>query len=317
MSRLLQQLVNGTVLGATIGLIALGYTMVYGIIQLINFAHGEIFMIGAFSGLYAYNHFIPESLRQNPAVALPLVMLAAVVASTVVAVLTERLAYRPLRNAPRLAPLITAIGVSIALQEAIRLFYPGGKNRQSFPRIISSGGFHFGGGGPVGPDQAAGGVTIAWTSVFTVVTAVVLMLALEAFVNRTRLGKAMRATSQDPETARLMGIDTDKVIVVAFILGGALAGVAGVIQGVRFTAIDFRIGFLAGIKAFTAAVLGGIGNIRGAVLGGFVIGMVEALATEYLPNGSAWKDVWAFVVLVVVLTFRPQGLLGEQVAVRS
>jgi branched-chain amino acid transport system permease protein len=304
-ARLVQQLVNGTVLGATIGLIALGYTMVYGIIQLINFAHGEIFMIGAFSGLYAYNHFIPESLRQNTAVALPIVMLAAIAASIAVAVLTERLAYRPLRHAPRLAPLITAIGVSIALQEAIRLFYPGGKNRQSFPRLISGGTFEI------------GGVTIAWTSVFTVVTALVLMVALEAFVNRTRLGKAMRATSQDPETARLMGIDTDKVIVVAFVLGGALAGVAGVIQGVRFTAIDFRIGFLAGIKAFTAAVLGGIGNIRGAVLGGFVIGIVEALATEYLPRGSDWKDVWAFVVLVVVLTFRPQGLLGEQVAVRA
>jgi branched-chain amino acid transport system permease protein len=304
-ARLVQQLVNGTVLGATIGLIALGYTMVYGIIQLINFAHGEIFMIGAFSGLYVYTHFIPESLRENTAVTLPLVMLAAIVASIAVAVLTERFAYRPLRHAPRLAPLITAIGVSIALQEAIRLFYPGGKNRQSFPRLISGGTFE------------VGGVTIAWTSVFTVVTALVLMLALEAFVNRTRLGKAMRATSQDPETARLMGIDTDKVIVVAFILGGALAGVAGVIQGVRFTAIDFRIGFLAGIKAFTAAVLGGIGNIRGAVLGGFVIGIVEALATEYLPRGSDWKDVWAFVVLVVVLTFRPQGLLGEQVAVRA
>jgi branched-chain amino acid transport system permease protein len=232
-------------------------------------------------------------------------MLAAMAASTAVAVLAERFAYRPLRNAPRLAPLITAIGVSIALQEAIRLFYPGGKNRQSFPRIISSGTFE------------VGGVTIPWTSVFTVVTAIVLMLALEAFVNRSRLGKAMRATSQDPETARLMGIDTNKVIVVAFALGGALAGVAGVIQGVRFTAIDFRIGFLAGIKAFTAAVLGGIGNIRGAVLGGFVIGIVEALATEYLPRGSDWKDVWAFVVLIVVLTIRPQGLLGERVAVRA
>jgi branched-chain amino acid transport system permease protein len=304
-ARLVQQLVNGTVLGATIGLIALGYTMVYGIIQLINFAHGEIFMIGAFAGLYAYNHFIPEALRENTAVTLPLVMLAAMAASTVVAVLAERFAYRPLRHAPRLAPLITAIGVSIALQEAIRLFYPGGKNRQSFPRLISADTFEI------------GGVTIAWTSVFTVVTAVVLMLALEAFVNRTRLGKAMRATSQDPETAKLMGIDTDKVIVVAFALGGALAGVAGVIQGVRFTAIDFRIGFLAGIKAFTAAVLGGIGNIRGAVLGGFVIGIVEALATEYLPRGSDWKDVWAFVVLIVVLTVRPQGLLGERVATRA
>jgi branched-chain amino acid transport system permease protein len=304
-SRFLQQLVNGTVLGATIGLIALGYTMVYGIIQLINFAHGEIFMIGAFSGLYAYNHLLPEAARENVFVALPLVMLAAMAASTVMAVLAERFAYRPLRNAPRLAPLITAIGLSIALQEAIRLFYPGGKNPQFFPRLVSGGTFE------------VGGVTIAWTSVFTVVTAVVLMLALEAFITRTRLGKAMRATSQDAETARLMGIDTNKTIVIAFALGGALAGVAGVIQGVRFTQIDFRIGFLAGIKAFTAAVLGGIGNIRGAMLGGLVIGLVEALATEYVPHGSAWKDVWAFVVLIAVLTFRPQGLLGERVAVRA
>jgi branched-chain amino acid transport system permease protein len=304
-SRLLQQLVNGTVLGATIGLIALGYTMVYGIIQLINFAHGEIFMIGAFSGLYAYNHVIPESLRDNTMVTLSVVMVAAMTASTVVAILTERFAYRPLRHAPRLAPLITAIGVSIALQEAIRIFYPGGKNRQSFPRIISGDYF------------TVADVRIPWTSVFTVVTALVLMLALEAFVNRTRLGRAMRATSQDPETASLMGIDTNKVIVIAFAVGGALAGVAGVIQGVRFTAIDFRIGFLAGIKAFSAAVLGGIGNIRGAMLGGLVIGIVEALATEYLPRGAAWKDVWAFVVLILVLTVRPQGLLGERVAVRA
>jgi branched-chain amino acid transport system permease protein len=304
-ARLVQQLVNGTVLGATFGLIALGYTMVYGIIQLINFAHGEIFMIGAFSGLYAYNHFIPESLRTNNVVALPLVMVAAMAASTAVAVAAERFAYRPLRNAPRLAPLITAIGVSIGLQEAVRLFYPGGKNLLSFPRLVSEETFH------------VGGVTISWTQVFTVVTAVVLMVALEFFINRTRLGKAMRATAQDPETAQLMGIDTDKIIVVAFILGGALAGVAGVIQGVRFSQIDFRIGFLAGIKAFTAAVLGGIGNIRGAMLGGFVIGLVEALATEYIPHGGAWKDVWAFVVLIVVLTVRPQGLLGEQVAVRA
>ncbi|HEV3365103.1 MAG TPA: branched-chain amino acid ABC transporter permease, partial [Acidimicrobiia bacterium] len=204
MSRFVQQLVNGTVLGATIGLIALGYTMVYGIIQLINFAHGEIFMIGAFSGLFAFNHFIPEAWRDNAFVTLPLVMLAAMAASTLVAVLAERFAYRPLRNAPRLAPLITAIGVSIALQEAIRLFYPGGKNPQFFPRMVSEGTFRIG-GETVGGEYVGGGVTIPWTSVFTVVTAIVLMLALEAFVNRTRLGKAMRATSQDPETAKLMG----------------------------------------------------------------------------------------------------------------
>jgi branched-chain amino acid transport system permease protein len=304
-SRLAQQLVNGTVLGATIGLIALGYTMVYGIIQLINFAHGEIFMIGSYAGLAAYTYVLPDSVTRNAWVTLPAVLIVAGAASSAVAVLAERLAYRPLRNAPRLAPLITAIGVSIGLQEAVRLFYPGAKRQLSFPRIISDRGFK------------VGDVAIPWTSVFAVVSAVVLMLALEAFVNRSRLGKAMRATSQDPETARLMGIDTDKVIVVAFALGGALAGVAGVIQGIRFVSLDFHIGFVAGIKAFTAAVLGGIGNIRGAMLGGLVIGLVEALATEYIPQGGAWKDVWAFVVLILVLTLRPQGLLGEQVAVRA
>ncbi|HVW33619.1 MAG TPA: branched-chain amino acid ABC transporter permease [Acidimicrobiia bacterium] len=305
MSRLVQQLVNGTVLGATIGLIALGYTMVYGIIQLINFAHGEIFMVGSYAGLALYTYALPDSWTRHAVITLPLVMLAAAVAAAVVAVLAERLAYRPLRNAPRLAPLITAIGVSIGLQEAVRLFYPGGKNTLPFPGIISRGAF------------SVAGVTIAWTSVFTVVVAALSMVALDLFVNGTRLGKAMRATSQDPQTAQLMGIDTDKVIVVAFALGGALAGVAGVIQGIRFVALDFHIGFIAGIKAFTAAVLGGIGNIRGAMLGGLVIGLVEALATEYVPHGGQWKDVWAFVVLILVLTLRPEGFLGEEVAVRA
>lgn len=305
MSRLVQQLVNGAVLGATIGLIALGYTMVYGIIQLINFAHGEVFMVGAFAGLAAYRYVLPESLTDNVPLTLAVVLLAAMLVSVVTAMLLERLAYRPLRNAPRLAPLITAIGASIVLQEAVRLFYPGGKRLQSFPRIISTGTFEI------------GGVTVAWTSAFAVVIAVVLMVALDAFVNRTRIGKAMRATSQDPDTAKLMGINTDRIIVVAFILGGALAGVAGVIQGIRFISIDFRIGFAAGISAFTAAVLGGIGNIRGAMLGGFVLGIVQSLATEYLPRGSDWKDVWAFVVLIVILTLRPQGLLGERVGART
>jgi branched-chain amino acid transport system permease protein len=279
--------------------------MVYGIIQLINFAHGEVFMVGAFAGLAAYRYVLPESLAGNVPVTLTVVLLAAMAASTVTAVLLERLAYRPLRRAPRLAPLITAIGASIALQEIVRLFYPEGKRLQSFPRIVSTRTFE------------VGGVTVSWTSVFAVTVAVVLMVALDIFVNRTRVGTAMRATSQDADTAKLMGIDTDRIIVVAFVLGGALAGVAGVIQGIRFTSIEFRMGFAAGISAFTAAVLGGIGNIRGAVLGGFVLGIVQALATEYLPRGSDWKDVWAFVVLIVVLTLRPQGLLGERVGART
>ena len=292
-------------LGATYGLIALGYTMVYGIIQLINFAHGEIFMVGAFGGLTVYRYWLPEAWASNVWVALPAVLLVAMIVSVAAAVLMERLAYRPLRNAPRLAPLITAIGVSIFLQEAVRLFYPDGKRQQAFPQLISSGTF----------DVA--GVTVPWVSVFVVVVAVVLMIALQVFVKKTKTGKAMRATSQDPESAKLMGIDVNRVIVVTFVIGAALAAVAGVMQGMRFAQIDFRIGFISGLKAFTAAVLGGIGNITGAVLGGFLLGIVEAMATQYVPHGSSWKDVWAFVVLIAVLVIRPGGLLGERVATRA
>jgi branched-chain amino acid transport system permease protein len=279
--------------------------MVYGIIQLINFAHGEIFMVGAFGGLTVYRYWLPEAWASNVWVALPAVLLGAIIFSVAAAVLMERLAYRPLRNAPRLAPLITAIGVSIFLQEAVRLFYPDGKRQQAFPQLISSGTF----------DVA--GVTVPWVSVFVVVVAVVLMIALQVFVKKTKTGKAMRATSQDPESAKLMGIDVNRVIVVTFVIGAALAAVAGVMQGMRFAQIDFRIGFISGLKAFTAAVLGGIGNITGAVLGGFLLGIVEAMATQYVPHGSSWKDVWAFVVLIAVLVIRPGGLLGERVATRA
>jgi branched-chain amino acid transport system permease protein len=304
MTQFFQQLVNGLVLGANYGLIALGYTMVYGIIQLINFAHGEIFMVGAFAGLTMFKYILPDSVRRNSYVALPLVLLAAVVVAVITAVLMERLAYRPLRNAPRLAPLITAIGVSIFLQEAVRVYYPGATHALAFPPFIRG-------------TVQIGGVTIAKVSIFVVTVALGLMLALQTFVRTSTTGRAMRATSQDPDTARLMGIDTDKIIVITFALGAALAGIAGVLQGMRFIQIDFRMGFLAGLKAFTAAVLGGIGNITGAVLGGFVLGMVEVMATQYLPLGSGYKDVWAFVVLILVLVFRPEGLLGERVGTRS
>jgi branched-chain amino acid transport system permease protein len=305
-----QQLVNGIELGALYGLIALGYTMVYGIIQLINFAHGEVFMVGAMGGLALWNYVLPHSLPT--VVSLVLVLLAAVTTSVVVALVMERFAYRPLRNAPRLAPLITAIGVSLMLQELVRLWYPQGKHRplgatadQQFPQFVKPN--HY----------TVGGVQIRHITIFIVVVALGLMLALSSFVRKTRTGKAMQATAQDRDTAQLMGIDTDRVIVVAFVLGAALAGVAGVMQGMQVGTIGFRMGFLAGIKAFTAAVLGGIGNIAGAVLGGFLIGIVEAMATQYIPHGSAWKDVWAFVVLIVVLVFRPAGLLGERVVSRA
>jgi branched-chain amino acid transport system permease protein len=321
-SQFAQQLVNGVVLGALYGLIALGYTMVYGIIQLINFAHGEVFMIGAFGGLAFYTKVLPKGLPAP--VALLLVLLAAIATSVATAVIMERFAYRPLRNAPRLAPLITAIGVSLFLQELVRLYYfdGGAKSDRPFPQFIAGKNIYLGGTTSTANGKLvhSGGVQIARVDLFVVVVAIVLMIALSTFVRQSRTGKGMQATAQDRDTAQLMGIDTNRIIVIAFVLGAALAGVAGVMQGLQVGTIGFRMGFVAGIKAFTAAVLGGIGNIAGAVLGGFLIGMVEVMATQYAPKplyGGAWKDVWAFVVLIIVLVVRPAGLLGERVTSRA
>ncbi|MEI7778671.1 MAG: branched-chain amino acid ABC transporter permease [Actinomycetes bacterium] len=301
MQELLQQLANGVVLGALYGLIALGYTMVYGIIQLINFAHGEIFMVGAFGSLFTWDFILGKPTSPW---SIPLILIGGVVAAVGVAVLMERFAYRPLRNAPRLAPLITAIGVSVFLQESVRLFYPGGRQAQLiFPQLIS------------GPPVHIGSVEIDRPSIFILVVAIICMVGLDAFVQRSRTGRAMRATAQDPDTARLMGINTDRIIVTAFVLGAALAAVAGMSWGLKYGFVVFDIGFLAGLKAFTAAVLGGIGNLRGAVLGGFILGIVEAMATQFF--GQSWKDVSAFVILILVLILRPQGLLGERVADRA
>ena len=307
MQLFLQQLVNGVVLGATYGLVALGYTMVYGIVQLINFAHGEIFMLGGFGALTVYL-WLPSGTPVG--IELPLMLIGGMIVSVAAAMLMERFAYRPLRGAPRLAPLITALGVSVSLQELVRNFYPGAQDIRVFPQLVN-------------PDyqiNLGGGVQISAPSLVTVVVAVIGMVALSTYVRKSRTGRAMQATAQDPDTARLMGIDTDRIIVTAFALGAALAAVAGMAQGLRFGQVDFRMGFITGIKAFTAAVLGGIGNISGAVLGGFTLGIVEVMSTQYAPhpfNGGAWKDAWAFVVLIVVLVFRPTGLLGESVAARA
>ena len=315
MELFLQQLVNGLSLGALYALIAVGYTVVYGIVQLINFAHGEIFMMGAFGALSTWLILGARAEVLSFWMLLPM-LVGGIVVSVAVALLTERLAYRPLRNAPRLAPLITAIGVSVFLQEAVRLLYgriptfPDAKLAIPFPQI----------GFVTGPAVNLGGVVIQRAAVFTLVALAICTVVLFIFVNRTRLGRAMQATSQDPDTARLMGINVDKIIMVAFALGAALAAVAGLAHGLRYTNIDFRMGFLAGLKAFTAAVLGGIGNINGAVLGGLVLGVIEAMATAYIPGqfgGSSWKDVWAFALLILVLVFRPQGLLGARVVDRA
>jgi branched-chain amino acid transport system permease protein len=309
----LQQIESGLAVGALYGLIAIGYTMVYGIVQLINFAHGEIFMTGGMGALLVYMWLLPSGT--SLAIALPLMLLGGMLTSTIIAVGAERLAYRPLRTAPRLAPLITAIGLSFVLQQIVFLWMPvkganslGAKKAQPFPQF---------GGKPF----TLGSLVIQRAEVLTIVVAIVCMAALGYFVYRTRTGRAMQATSQDPDTARLMGIDTDKMIVLAFAIGAALAAVAALCYGLKEGSVNFDVGFLYGLKAFTAAVLGGIGNVYGAMLGGVVLGIVESLIVHYTSGhyfgGSAWRDVWAFALLIVVLLIRPQGLLGERVADRA
>ncbi len=308
MSTLLSQIVNGLVLGSLIGLIALGYTMVYGIIQLINFAHGEIFMVGTYGGLAMFTYLLPTFVQQQWYLALPLLLVGGAAVSVAVAVAMERFAYRPLRGAPRLAPLITALGVSVALQEVVRVFYPGATSALPFPKVFVEGTWIV----PIGE-----GVPIRYTGLLIIVVSLVLAVGLQQFVDRSRLGRAMRATAHDRDVARLMGIDPDRVIVLTFVLGGLLAGVAGIMYGADLGFVNIDIGFQTGIFAFTAAVLGGIGSIRGAVVGGLVIGLVKSLGGQYLPGGTAYDYVWIFVVLIAVLVFRPQGFFGETERVRA
>lgn len=309
MNELPQQLANGLILGAMYGLIAIGYTMVYGIIQLINFAHGEIFMIGGFGALTVYLG-LPSGFSLIAAI--PLMIVGGVIAAVAISMAAERFAYRPLRGGPRLAPLITAIGLSLALQQAVWMWYPDATKDRSFPQFE-------------GEALDILGATIQRGDIFVLVVAPLCMLALGLFVSKTRSGRGMQATSQDPDTAKLMGINTDRIIVMAFAIGAAFAAVAAVAYGLKNGQIGFRMGFIMGLKAFTAAVLGGIGNIYGAMLGGIVLGVAEALATGYMSEvpgmelfgGGAWKDVWAFALLIIVLLVRPQGLLGERVADRA
>ncbi|MDX3450487.1 branched-chain amino acid ABC transporter permease [Streptomyces sp. ME02-8801-2C] len=310
MNTLPQQLANGLFLGSMYGLIAIGYTMVYGIVQLINFAHGEIFMTGGFGALTVYLYVLPNGTSMW--LALPAMLIGGGIVSVLIAVGAERFAYRPLRGAPRLAPLITAIGLSLALQQVVFNGYPDAKTDINFPQL------------PFGPWHL-GSVSISSGSVFVIVAAPLCMAALALFVNLSRTGRAMQATAQDPDTAQLMGIDTNRIIVIAFAIGGFFAAVAAVAYGLRYGSVKYDMGFQMGLKAFTAAVLGGIGNIYGAMLGGLVLGLAETMATSYIDGipgmqqlgGGGWASVWAFVLLILVLLFRPQGLVGERVADRA
>jgi branched-chain amino acid transport system permease protein len=262
-------------------------------------------MVGAFGGLAVWRFVLPEGMKEDWYVALPLMLVGGVVVSVTIAMLMERFAYRPLRNAPRLAPLITALGVSIALQEAVRIWFPDADRSQPFPRVF------------IDSQVKIGPIEIPATGLLLIATAILLGLLVQLYVNKTRMGRAMRATSQDRDTARLMGVNPDRVIVLTFVIGAALAGIAGVMYGMHVQTLGVRAGFQTGIFAFTAAVLGGIGSLPGAVIGAFIIGLVERLGGQYLPGGTAYAYVWVFVVLILVLVFRPQGLFGESEKVRA
>ncbi len=298
--------VNGIMLGSVYALIALGYTLVYGILRMINFAHSEVFMAGAFNS-YFLGTALNQSgfLEENPVVGLLLIFAMAMTTSTIVAVLLERIAYRPLRGAPRIVSLITAIGASFFLQYTFKGLY--GAGVKPYPRISV-----------LNESLAFGEFKILYMQIFVVAAALVLMAALYYIVQRTKVGKAMRAVSEDFDTAALMGIDVDRIIVITFILGGALAGAAGVLWSLVFPQVNFVMGFVPGLKAFTAAVLGGIGNIPGAMVGGLFLGLIESVGPGLFLDGlkvtaaHQLKDVIAFTMLVLVLIFRPSGILGEK-----
>lgn len=301
----ISQALNGLVLGGVYALVALGYTLVYGILLMINFAHGEVMMIGAFTGVFALQFFTALGWMSGPTtmvvLALLLIAAAGMLGSIVTGVTLERVAYRPLRGAPRLVPLISAIGASLFLQYSVLLVFGVSPRTYTRPPLLE-GGFR------------VGDVFVPYTGVIIFVLSLLLMLALYLIVQRTKLGKAMRAVAEDKGTAALMGIDVDRVIVFTFILSAALAGAAGVMLGFHNTVVKFNSGFVPGLKAFTAAVLGGIGNIPGAMVGALLLGLIEAIGPSALGIPTEYKDIIAFSVLVIVLIFRPSGLLGEVVS---
>jgi len=303
----IQQIINGVTLGSVYAVVALGYTMVYGIIQLINFAHGELVMIGAMIALSVIGALAPVGLPA-PAV-LALAAACAIPVCMALGYTMERAAYRPLRGAPRLAPLITAIGVSIILQHVAMLIWS--RNPLSFPQVIQS------------KPYSVAGATITNVQIGVIGISVLMMAGLALLIYRTRLGTAMRATAQNAPVASLMGIDANRIVAVTFLIGAAMAAVAGVMVASYYGIVHYTMGAPLGLKAFCAAVLGGIGNVPGAMLGGVLLGVVEALGAGYIGDftnnffGSNYQDVFAFIVLILVLVFRPSGLLGERVGDRS
>jgi len=312
-----QVLLDGLILGFMYALIALGYTMVYGVLEFINFAHSEIFIFGAFVGVEILLGLKALGVlgSVSPFLVLIVVLLAGMAGSGLLAVTVERIAYRPLRGAPRLVPLISAIGVSFFLQDAIRLFESLWNNEFNlvYPTMTQLN-FRF---------QVTENIDVSVKSLVVIASALLMLWCLHLVVNKTKVGKAIRAVAEDQATASLMGINVNRIISITFLIGGAMGGAAGVLFGVQYSLITPYSGFIPGLKAFTAAVLGGIGNIPGAMMGGLVLGLLEAFAASYLSLltggafGAEYKDIVAFSILILILVFRPKGLLGEIVRERA
>jgi branched-chain amino acid transport system permease protein len=294
-----QQMINSITIGAFYSLVALGYTMVYGVLKLINFAHGDLFMWGAYLGLTGLNVLLAVLAQTTAWAILPAVVIVMITVA-LAGVLVERVAYRPLRTAGRLAPVISALGVAFILQSLARNVY--GASWKTYPTGIT----------PTGGITIAENVRISAMQIAVLVVSFLLMSALYLFVQRTRIGTAMRAVSLDHDTSRLMGIDVNRIIASVFLIGPGLGGVAGMIVALYYGSFDFTLGWTFGLKAFIAAILGGIGNIPGAMLGGMLLGIIETLGAGYLS--PQWKDVIAYAILILILVFRPTGLLGERVA---
>ncbi|KQP17317.1 branched-chain amino acid ABC transporter permease [Pseudorhodoferax sp. Leaf267] len=309
MDTLLQQIINGLVMGSMYALVALGYTMVYGIINLINFAHGEVLMVGALTSWTSIG-LMQQGMPGAPGwVILILAMVIACIVAAALNFTIEKIAYRPLRNSPKLAPLITAIGVSILLQTLAMIIWK--PNYKAYPTLLSSTPVHI------------GGAVISPTQILILGLTAVSLAVLMWLVNFTKLGRAMRATAENPRVAALMGVKPDVVISATFIIGAVLAAIAGVMYASNYGTAQHAMGFLPGLKAFTAAVFGGIGNLGGAVVGGILLGLIEAIGSGYIGQltggvlGSHYSDIFAFIVLIIILTLRPSGLLGERVADRA
>jgi branched-chain amino acid transport system permease protein len=309
MDTFIQQMINGLVLGSMYALVALGYTMVYGVLNLINFAHGDVLMVGAMVGVSIIKLLGVIAPGLPGITQVIIAILGAIPVCMLVNVVIERVAYRKLRNAPRLAPLITAIGVSILLQVFAQIIW--GRSPIPFPSVMSTTPIEI------------GGAVISQTQIMLLILAALAMVGLVLLVEKTKMGRAMRATAENPRVAGLMGVDANRVIVATFAIGAALAAIAGVMWAATYSSAQFAMGFLPGLKAFSAAVLGGIGNIYGAMVGGILLGLIESLGAGYIGDltagvlGSQYQDIFAFIVLIAVLTLRPSGIMGERVADRA